>query len=403
MLTPVRVLVLAALGALAAHAQHRNIADAEVERVHRSALLIDTHNDVTSKTVEGFDIGRRASEGHTDLQRLREGGVGAVFYAVFVGANYVKDNHSAHRALEMIDTVRHDIVARYPNDFALALTAGDIETAHRQGKIAALMGVEGGHAIEDSLRLVRDFYLLGVRYMTLTHGNTNNWADSSGDISRADVKHHDGLTEFGREVVREMNRVGMMVDVSHVSDKTFWDALETSRPPVFASHSSCRALSNIPRNMTDDMIVALARKGGVIQINFGCEFLSQKSADASQKADVYSKFREIQEKFKDDPEKQRAGMRAVAKEAREKIPPATIDDVVAHIDHVVKIAGVDAVGIGSDFDGVECVPTGLEDVSKFSKLTRALLERGYSAGEIRKIYGGNTLRVMRAVEQAAER
>jgi membrane dipeptidase len=403
MFVPVRFLVLVALGLPAASAQPRNVSEAAVERVLRSVILIDTHNDVTSKTVDGFDIGQRASEGHTDLPRLRAGGVAAVFFAVFVGANYVKDNGSAHRALEMIDTVRHDIVARYPNDFMLALTASDVETAHRQGKIAALMGIEGGHAIEDSLRLVRDFYLLGVRYMTLTHGNTNNWADSSGDITRADVKHHGGLTEFGRQVVREMNRVGMMVDISHVSDKTFWDALETSRAPIFASHSSCRALSDIPRNMTDEMIVALAKKGGVIQINFGCEFLSQKSADASKTVDSSARFREIQEKYKDDSEKRRAEMQALAQEEREKIPPATVGDVVAHIDHVVKIAGIDAAGIGSDFDGVGCVPTGLEDVSQFPNLTRALLERGYSAEDIRKIYGGNTLRVMRAAEQTAER
>jgi membrane dipeptidase len=250
-----------------------------------------------------------------------------------------------------------------------ALTADDIEAAHRQGRIAALMGLEGGHAIADNLRILRDFYRLGIRYMTLTHANTNNWADSSGDFDKPGITHHNGLTEFGKQVVREMNRIGMMVDISHVADKTFWDVLEVSTAPPFASHSSCRAFCSAPRDMTDDMIVALAKKGGVVQINFECSFLTQAARDAQ-----------------------------VAKQPQ---PPATLADVVKHIDHVVKIAGIGAVGIGSDFDGVDCVPTGMEDVSNFPALTRALLEKGYTAEDIRKIYGGNTLRVMRAVEAAA--
>ncbi len=356
------------------------VSDEQVREVHRSALLIDLHNDVTSETVKGLNIGLRRSKGHTDLPRLREGGVGAVFFAAYVSKRYVPMGRSAHRLLEMIDTIRHDIVEKHPDDFVLALTADDIERAHREGKIAALIGIEGGHAIEDSLRILRDSYALGVRYMTLTHSNTNNWADSSGDINDPKVRHHGGLTKFGREVVREMNRLGMMVDISHVSDETFWDVLEVSRAPVIASHSSCRAISNIARNMSDEMIRALAEKGGVIHINFGCEFLSQASADASPYFNPKARGT--------DPR---------------KVPPATLDDVVAHIDHVVKLVGVDAVGIGSDFDGVSCTPVGLEDVSKFPNLTRALLEKGYSAEDIRKIYGGNTLRVMRAVEQAAGR
>src|SRR6202047_5329503 len=197
----------------------------------------------------------------------------------------------------MIDTVRHDIVERYPSDFALALTADDIESIHKRRKIAALLGLEGGHGIEDSLRLLRYYYALGVRYMTLTHTNTNNWADSSGDQDDPKIVHHNGLTDFGKQVVTEMNRLGMMVDISHVSDKTFWDALEASKAPVFASHSSCRALANIPRNMTDEMIVALAKKGGVMQINFGCDFLSQKSADASalRRPEMTKAMAELQE------------------------------------------------------------------------------------------------------------
>ncbi|MBI1791563.1 MAG: membrane dipeptidase [Acidobacteria bacterium] len=383
-------------------AQTRTVSDEEVMRVHRSALLIDTHNDVTSATVEGLDIGPRRSTGHTDIARMRQGGLGAQFFAVFVAASYVNGNRSAHRALEMIDSVKHDIAARYPDTFEFVTTAAGIEAAYRKGKIAALMGIEGGHAIEDSLRLLRAFHDLGIRYMTLTHSNTNNWADSSGDVTRPNVKHHDGLTGFGKEVVREMNRLGMMVDISHVADKTFWDALEASAAPVFASHSSCRALSNIPRNMTDEMIRAVAKKGGVVQINFGCEFLSQKSADASPWSNprLSAKLEEGRSAGK-DPQQARAEMKKLMAEMGVKMPRATLADAVAHIDHIVKIAGVDAAGIGSDFDGVQCVPEGLDDVSQFPNLTRALLQKGYRAEDIRKFYGGNLLRVMRAVEQTA--
>ena len=370
-------------------AQQRQFTDAEVSRIHKSLLLIDTHNDVTSRTVAGFDIGQRATDGNTDLPRLLAGGIGAQFFAVYVDAQYEKENHSARRALEMVDTIRHDIIDRYPDRFELALTAGDIERIHKNGKIAALMGIEGGHAIESSLRLLRDFYQLGVRYMTLTHVNTNEWADSSGDLEDATIRHHNGLTDFGREVIHEMNSLGMIVDVSHVADKTFWDALETSRAPIFASHSSARALSSAPRNMTDEMIVAMAKKGGVIQINCLCDFLSQKSYDAVRPLSLQIPVIGIPEYRK----------RIV--ELQKSMPKATIEDVVAHIDHVVKIAGIGAVGIGSDFADVYCMPKGLEDVSQYPNLTRALLEHGYSVGDIQKLYAGNTLRLMRAVADYA--
>ena len=369
---------LALLALADLRAAKRKVSETAVQEVHRAALLIDTHNDVTSYTVEGFDIGIAGSKHHTDLPRLKAGGVGAVFFAAYVGPEYAASRTSSVRALQMIDTIRTDIVARHPSDFVLAQSAADIEAAHKHGRIAALIGVEGGHAIEDSLRLLRDFYALGVRYMTLTHTNTNNWADSSGDIDKSHVKHHNGLTDLGKQVVAEMNRLGMTVDVSHVSDKTFWDALETSRAPIFASHSSCRAICDVGRNMTDEMIVAMAKKGGVIQINFYSAFLSQKSADADRLANASK------------PDKNSP-----------VLPPAGLEDAVAHINHVVKIAGIEAVGIGSDFDGVKSVPTGLEDVSKFPNLTRALLEEGYAASDIRKIYGGNTMRLMRAVEKVA--
>jgi membrane dipeptidase len=340
--------------------------DKQVAAITKSAVLIDTHNDIPSFTVDGADIGA-SPKTQTDITRLHKGGVGAVFFSVYVAATYVNGNHSANRALQMIDTVQHDILDRYPDTFSPALTAADIEKAHRRHKIAGLMGLEGGHAIEDSPRLLRDYYRLGVRYMTLTHWNTNGLADSATDVNNPQVQHHNGLTPLGKEVVHEMNRLGMMVDISHTSDKTFYDAIETSQAPIIASHSACRALTNVPRNMTDDMIKALAKKGGVIQINVNCGFISQKSADAPKDAPVR----------------------------------ATLADVVAHIDHARQVGGIDAVGIGTDFDGITCTPEGFDDVSKFPALTRALIEKGYSPGDIKKIYGGNTLRLMRQVEKVA--
>jgi membrane dipeptidase len=382
--------------------QRRPVTDDEVMRVHRSALLIDTHNDVPMMVLDqDFDIGSRAGVWHTDIARMKQGGIGAQFFSAYVGGEYVEGNHSANRALQMIDAIKHGIAERYPNDFQFAISVKQIEEARKNGKIAALIGIEGGHAIEDKLGLLRDFYALGVRYMTLTHSNTNNWADSSGDISDAKVKHHNGLTDFGKQVVREMNRLGMMVDISHVADKTFWDALEVSRAPIFASHSSCRAVANVGRNMTDEMIVALAKKGGVVQINFNCGFISQRYRDAQAKESARLDARYAQETGgKKLPETEEM---MVYNRLRIEmgLTRATLSELVDHIDHVRKIAGVDAVGIGSDYNGVTCVPEGLEDVSKMPNLTRALLERGYTAADIRKIYGGNLLRVMSAVEAAA--
>src|SRR5215472_9477070 len=290
----------ATLFAQAPGRQKRTVTDAEVMQVHRSAILIDTHNDVTSATVAGLDLGKPNTDHMTDLPRMKKGGMGAQFFAVYVAASYVEGNHAAHRTLQMIDTVRHDIIERYPNDFVLATTAADIRRAHHQHKIAALLGIEGGHAIEDSLRLLRRYYDLGVRYMTLTHSNSNHWADSSGDGN----KPNNGLSELGKQVVLEMNRLGMIVDIAHVADKTFWDALETSKAPIFSSHSSCRAISPVPRNMTDEMIVALAKKGGVVQINFSCDFLNPEVAKAnSATADKVRAIRDqLIPKYANDPD-----------------------------------------------------------------------------------------------------
>jgi membrane dipeptidase len=392
------LLIPALLPAQAPGRQKRIVNDAEVMRVHNSAILIDTHNDITGGTVAGLDLGK-PNDRMTDIPRMKKGGMGAQFFAVFVAATYVEGNRSANRTLQMIDTVRHDIVEKYPDDFLFATTAENIRRAHREHKIAALMGIEGGHAIEDSLRLLRDYYALGIRYMTLTHSNSNHWADSSGDTR----KPNNGLTDFGKQVVREMNRLGMIVDISHVSDKTFWDALETSQAPIFASHSSCRAISPVPRNMTDDMIRALARKAGVVQINFSCDFLNPEVGKADEaNAD---KLRRVRDRFALKYAKDPDGARKAMREARDATGisrlHATLADVVKHINHVVEIAGVDAVGLGSDFDGISCAPEGLDSVDKWPNLTRALLEQGYTGDEIRKIYGENTLRLMSAVELTA--
>jgi len=391
-------------GALA-FAQTRMVTDAEVQRVHKSAILIDTHNDFvdqhndeTLATVKSLDIAGTI-KGHTDLPRLRSGGVGAVFFAAYVAGSLVNGNRSSHRTLENIEFIRNEIVAKHPKDFVLALTADDIVAAHKSGKIAALIGIEGGHAIQDSLRLLRIYSELGVRYMTLTHNNNNNWADAANGSGAP----NNGLSPFGKTVVTEMNRLGMMVDVSHVSDKTFWDALAVSRSPLMASHSSCRALSNIKRNMSDEMIIAMAKKGGVIQINFACDFVSQAVADLLPRdnPEAARRLREQVARETSDPVKQAQLDLERRREIERNVSRPPLSAVVEQIDHVVKIAGIDAVGIGTDYDGVGCVPQGLEDVSKFPNLTRALLEKGYTPLQIRKIYGENLLRVMRANEQVA--
>ena len=381
--------------------QKRTISDAEVQRVHKAALLIDTHNDVPWRVVDGFDIGSNTGTWHTDLPRLKAGRVGGVFFVAYVAGEYVDGNRSAHRALETIDAVRHGIIERYPNDFEFATSVREIEQARKDGKIAALIGLEGGHAIEDNLGLLRDYYNLGVRYMTLTHTNTNDWADSSGDATKAGVKHHNGLTDFGKQVVREMNRLGMMVDISHTADATFSDALAVSTAPIIASHSSSRALTNHPRNLTDAMISALAKKGGVVQVNVNCNFISEeyRAAQAAEEPRLEARFKEVTAGKKLNENETDGTYERLRLEM--KLTRATLSDVVDHIDHVRQVGGIDAVGIGTDFNGITCAPEGLEDVSKFPNLTRALLERGYTEADIKKIYSGNLLRVMKAVEAAS--
>ncbi len=369
-------------------------------RLHREAIVIDTHNDITSPISDkGYDLGPRDASGQTqtDIPRMKEGGLDAEFFAIYVSGRYAREGGSARRAFQMIDGV-YDQVRRHPDALEMAFTSDDIRRISKSGKIAALMGIEGGHAIEDSLPALRMFYKLGVRYMTLTHSNTNNWADSSGDINNKEIKHHNGLTDFGREVVREMNRIGMMVDISHVADKTFWDVMAVSQAPVIASHSSARALTDIPRNMTDEMLAAVGKRGGVVMINFGASFVNTKYVKPSPEAQA--KIDEARRMYAGDPDRMRA---EIAKITGPR-PRVTLDMLIDHIAHVAKVAGIDHVGIGSDFDGVGGqLPEGMEDISKLPAITFELLKRGFSDADVKKILGENFLRTMAEVERAAKK
>jgi membrane dipeptidase len=286
----------------------------------------------------------------------------------------------------------------------MAFSTHDILSANREHKLATLMGVEGGHAIEGDIRILRDYYRLGVRYMTLTWSNTNELGDSSGDVDKTDVQHHNGLTDFGRQVVGEMNRLGMMVDISHVADATFYQALEASRAPVIASHSSSRALTNAPRNMTDEMLVALARKGGVAQANFYCGFISQKYVDRARELQAQHDpdYQKVQSLFlKEQTPEVRQQLEQAKAALALKLPRPPLSDLIDHIDHMVKVAGADHVGLGSDFDGIDCSPEGMDSAADLPKITQALYQRGYTAADIQKILGGNLMRVFAEVEKTA--
>jgi len=356
-------------------------------RIHAATIGIDSHIDTLQRVLNGKeDISRRTGKGHVDLPRLRDAGMRAPFFALYV-PTYYKGAEAVRRTLQLRDAMQ-SVLDAHPDQIELALGASDIERVARTGKIAAVLTIESGHAIADNLAVLRMFHRLGVRSMTLTHFRNTNWADSS-----TDTPEHNGLTDFGREVVREMNRLGMIVDISHVSDKTFYDTLAVTSRPVIASHSSCRTLTDIPRNMTDDMIRALAKNGGVIGINFGGNFLSQKEVEASRK--------NFAARAAVDPGLNGQALDDFATtdylDTYSTMRPnlSTLQDAVAHIDHVVKLVGIEHVGIGSDWDGISTVPAGLEDVSRMPALTAALLERGYSEQDVKKIPGGNFLRVMR--------
>ena len=367
-------------------------------QIHRRAIVIDTHNDVTTPmTNDDFDLsGTPPAPYRTSIERMKKGGLTAEFFSLYIKPWYVEHGGSARRTLDMIDSV-YRAVERHPRDLRIATSVADFRRAKMQGKIAALMGIEGGHAIEDSLPALREFYRLGVRYMTLTWNNTNNWADAG----RGEKKHN-GLSDFGKEVVREMNRLGMLVDVSHVSDETMSDALDVSKAPIIASHSSARALSNVPRNIPDDLLRRIAKNGGVVQVNFYSVFVdtdtvSPQSAERDRR--IKAQQDAIDAKYKDDPE--RRAEESDKLEAANPLPPLPISKLIDHIDHIVKVAGIDHVGIGADFDGANDMPEGAQDVSMLPNITYELLKRGYGERDIRKILGENLLRVMAEAERVA--
>ena len=380
--------------------------------VHRTALVIDTHADTPQRFVdENFDLADPLGDGNLNLESLHNGNLGAEFFSIWVEPTLYKGQY-ARRTLELIDSVKQQ-VAKHPGRVMFVATPEGIEYAHRQHKFAVLMGIEGGHSIENSLGLLREYYALGVRYMTLTWANSNDWADSSGDVNDKTVPHtKEGLTEFGKDVVYEMNRLGMMVDISHVSDRTFFRTLVITRAPVIASHSAARAICDAPRNMTDDMLRAVANsggpnsKGGVIQVNFFSGFLSQQWRDA-QKAmepEAEKAVQALKDKAKTDGKQVTyIEISKVQRSFADRIPRPPLSILIDHIDHIAKVAGVDHVGLGSDFDGVGGqLPEGIDSTADLPKITEALMARGYSAQDCRKILGGNLLRIFREVEQVAK-
>lgn len=376
------------------------------KQIHNSALIVDTHADTTQRLLdENFDMANppAGDKGNLDFAKAKTGNLSAEFFSIWVEPTEFKGQY-AHRTLDLIDAV-YQQASKHPDKMVMVFSTAGIEFAHREHKLAALMGIEGGHSIENDIRLLRDYYHLGVRYMTLTWSNTNEWADSSGDIDDPSVQHHNGLTEFGKDVVYEMNRLGMMVDVSHVSDKTFYDTLLASRAPVIASHSSARALTNHPRNMSDDMLRAIARQGGVVMVNYYSAFVDEnwRNAYDSQAKDRKAAVDAVAEKYKDaDPVTRYRETDKVAKEWAAKISRPPFDDIIDHIDHVAKVAGIDHVGLGSDFDGTPSMPQGMDSAADLPKITEGLLKRGYTPVQIRKILGGNLIRVFREVEQVSK-
>jgi membrane dipeptidase len=374
--------------------------------VHNSSIVIDTHADTPQRFVdEHWNFTDPLNGGMLNYDSAKKGNLDAQFFSIWVDPSQYPANASARRTLDLIDGTLEQ-VRRAPDKLALCVTADQILAAHKQGKFAVLMGIEGGHSIENSLGLLRDYYRLGVRYMTLTWSNTNDWADSSGDIDDPAIPHHNGLTPFGKQVVAEMNRLGMLVDISHVSDKTFWDVIETTNAPVIASHSSARALTNAQRNMTDDMLRAVAKNNGVVMVNFFPAFIDEQ-------------WRQAWNASKPEREKEQEALEAEYKakglpvpfEVSDKIDRKyaaqigrePFDSLIAHFDHVIKIAGIDHVGIGTDFDGIPVPPEGIDSAADLPKITAALMARGYTADDMHKLLGDNLLRVFRDVQAAQQK
>jgi membrane dipeptidase len=387
-----RSLLILSLVALPASAARRPAAKATAP----VAITVDTHADTPSEYLEHpFDLGVVNNHGHFDYPRMKSGELDAEFFAAYVPKSYANKGAAAY-CLRIMETI-HEMVDRYPTWVRFASSTTEMRAAVKDGKRAILIGIEGGHAIEDSLDLLRAFYRFGARYMTLTHTNSNNWADSSGD----EEKHH-GLTPFGRDVVHEMNRLGMLVDVSHVSDKTFYDVIETSKAPIIASHSAARALADNPRNMTDEMLRAVAKNHGVVMVNFYPVFLSTAVSQAAAAREERLKPLIAELKAKDPAEGE--VYKAEMKRLMDSNPLPKIDwtVIIEHIEHIAKVAGVDSVGIGSDFDGIGEVPRGMEDVSQMPRIREELKRRGYSEADVRKILGENFMRVFAEAERVAK-
>src|SRR5215204_312568 len=375
--------------------------------LHKKALVVDGHNDIpTFMADEDYDMGvSSVGKYHTDVARLKQGGMTGEFFSIYVdrqyatpewvAKNYVTRGGSARRALDLID-VSYRMIEKYPNELMFATSAADIRRAKKEKKVGVLFGIEGGHAIENSLAALREFYRLGVRYMTLTHNNTNEWADACCDTAR-----HGGLSDFGKEVVREMNRLGMLVDVTHVSDETMSDVLDVSKAPVIASHSSARVFSNHKRNVPDELLKRIAQNGGVVMVNFYPAFLDEKVRVARLERDEKLKPQRdaLREQFKDDQKRLDEELQKL--NDANPIPNTTLSMIVDHIDHIAKVAGVDHVGLGSDFDGVPNLPEGVKDVGDLPVITYELLRRGHSDADVLKILGGNLMRVFAEAERVA--
>ena len=372
--------------------------------LHFSSLVVDTHADSISRYVDdGEDLGTETGRGHLDLPRIKDGGLGVQWWSCFVAASKVPTKNTIDRCLELLDGLKR-LCKQYPDDFEIALTAADCRRIVAEGKHAAVPCIEGGHCINENLAVLRQYYDLGMRYITLTHFNTNTWADASTDASR-----NNGLSGFGVEVVQEMNRLGMVVDISHVSDKTFWDAIEVAKQPIMASHSSAWSICQHSRNMKDDMLRAVATNGGVVNVNFAPGFVTESYRLGQEKLgdDMWEEIEDVEKFARRAPvahwsgtpeyvEQQKAEIRQQRRQKSRELQLPTLSDLVDHIDHIAKVAGIDHVGLGSDFDGIGAGPVGLEDCSKFPAITEELLKREYAEADIKKILGENTMRVMEA-------
>ena len=397
----IRALLVLTLAAASLLGVERSPAEAEkvAQQVLARAIIVDTHEDTSDRMfARGYDLADPGSPLMVNIPKMRAGHLGAAFFSIYVSAHRPSGDF-LHGAIDLIDVV-YEQVGKHSEALGLAFTVDDIVRLHRQKRVAILLGVEGGHLIENDLRLLNILYRLGGRYLTLTHSVSLDWADSSTDKPRAN-----GLSDFGRQVVARMNQLGMMVDISHVSDKTFADVLAVTKAPVIASHSSCRALADNPRNLSDDMIRALAQNGGVIQINFYSPYLDQAYAEARRKTSEQrrAEIRAARQQFA--PDRQRLAQEIDKIDARyeAQLPVPSFTRIADHIDHAVQVGGVDHVGLGSDFDGIDSKPRGMEDVSKLPNLVRELARRGYSETDLEKILGGNLLRVMRQVEEVSHR